>query len=696
MKDTDNFRGLYSKAIAELDAHRLGEAVPLLHELVDSIGSWQLLDELENLNSSYLLLLDYMQKGLSDPEREKQHLSFIASAYAIADKASNIVRAGKSGISARSLPSVLKDLEDIGMKGITDALSDSDRQSHERLDAEIFNASEMSGIWNEDAFQEACDVRNSALLTEDDKIMMISGLALNCLYLFDPMKIKFLTEWYSEGESMRIRVLLLIAFVFSIMKYSRRLYAYPWMQEIFSVLDGLTYYREDIVSLQILTLETISTHEVNRKLSEEIIPSMLKSKDLNLMRFDVGNLEDLQSANPEWKDLENSMGKLAELEARGADVYYSTFSQLKKYPFFSEEANWFRPFDSQYSALPENIRSGNIHGIMSALLGSEAIPDSDKFSFCFLSAMMDDRQREMLSSAIPGEIPQNENADKREVCLRNYLRNMFRYFNLWTGQHPDDPFTGDVSFIGNPLLRAPLSGSECIGRISSYAVETKNYTVALAYLERYDGNSGRNASVFQKYGFCLQRTGRLSEAVTQYETALAYDPDSKWTLRRLAHINSFMGNSAEALKYYTRLEDTGVKDPGISIRKGECLAREKKYKEAMNEFYKAEYLEGGENAVRAIAWCAVRMDDLSTAGKYYGKLVAGSGCNAGDLIQAGHVAWAGGNIRAASELYVSAYKKMANESFAGKFFADNAVLTAHGISKEDIILMYDFIILKRS
>ena len=40
-----------------------------------------------------------------------------------------------------------------------------------------------------------------------------------------------------------------------------------------------------------------------------------------------------------------------ELQLEGADVYMSTFAQLKSYPFFQNPHNWFYPFDMQHSSI---------------------------------------------------------------------------------------------------------------------------------------------------------------------------------------------------------------------------------------------------------------------------------------------------------------------------------------------------------
>ena len=44
----------------------------------------------------------------------------------------------------------------------------------------------------------------------------------------------------------------------------------------------------------------------------------------------------------------DKLRELGELQMSGADVYMSTFSQLKQFPFFRKISHWFYPFDPQY------------------------------------------------------------------------------------------------------------------------------------------------------------------------------------------------------------------------------------------------------------------------------------------------------------------------------------------------------------
>jgi len=64
-----------------------------------------------------------------------------------------------------------------------------------------------------------------------------------------------------------------------------------------------------------------------------------------------------EEKNPEWQKIIDESGlsdklqELSELQMEGADVFHSTFSNLKSHPFFLEMSNWHLPFDPRHSSL---------------------------------------------------------------------------------------------------------------------------------------------------------------------------------------------------------------------------------------------------------------------------------------------------------------------------------------------------------
>ena len=699
MSGKPTFWQLYKRTINKLDERHLGEALELLQELANVLGDWKLLDEVADVNSAYGLLLYYMEQGNNDPAREQQHTNFIAACYNIAEKAAQTERALVTGTSARmrSISEILKDMENLELKNITSEPCEEDANKHVELYTELFNASYDSFLWNDEAAAQAQEVIDSALIVENDKILMTSGLFINCLQAFDSRKIIFFADNYSTATSSMLRIRMLVAVAFTLYTYRKRLFAYPVITSKLKDLCNNPRFTTDMQNLQKLIIESLSTHEVDRKMREEIIPAMLKSHNFNPEKFGIDSLEEISESNPEWKNFEQQVGKLAELEAAGADIYYSTFSTLKRYPFFNNAANWLYPFEENHPGIPKQIRKTGLKGIANALLKSDVLCDSDKYSFCMLTTQMTDVQVNMIISQLP-EMGGYDTAiaQTSESTCRNYLRNLFRFFYLYSGKSkPANPFETDMSLLDCNELAEAFKDKTEINKISAYAIKKGKYDMAISFLLLSETKGFADSEVYQELGFCYQKKKSYFDAIAAYEKANALSGDSKWTLQHLAQTNRIVGNYKDALNYYRLLETAKGEDAKIAFRCGECLVHLESYDDAMHEFFKAEYLNPDMTAAtRAIAWCSILTDDIKQARKYYDKLLLKEE-QGEDLLNAGHAAWIDGDTKAAVELYSRAYAELKREEFLKRMQSDKEILKTHGISNYDITFMSDIVIRKK-
>ena len=699
MSGKPTFWQLYKRTINKLDERHLGEALELLQELANVLGDWKLLDEVADVNSAYGLLLYYMEQGNNDPAREQQHTNFIAACYNIAEKAAQTERALVTGTSVRmrSISEILKDMENLELKNITSEPCEEDANKHVELYTELFNASYDSFLWNDEAAAQAQEVIDSALIAENDKVLMASGLFINCLQAFDARKIIFFADNYSTATSSMLRIRMLVAVAFTLYTYRKRLFAYPVITSKLKDLCNNPRFTTDMQNLQKLIIESLSTHEVDRKMREEIIPAMLKSHNFNPEKFGIDSLEEISESNPEWKNFEQQVGKLAELEAAGADIYYSTFSTLKRYPFFNNAANWLYPFEENHPGIPKQIRKTGLKGIANALLKSDVLCDSDKYSFCMLTTQMTDGQVNMIISQLP-EMGGYDTAiaQTSESTCRNYLRNLFRFFYLYSGKSkPANPFETDMSLLDCNELAEAFKDKTEINKISAYAIKKGKYDMAISFLLLSETKGFADSEVYQELGFCYQKKKSYFDAIAAYEKANALSGDSKWTLQHLAQTNRIVGNYKDALNYYRLLETAKGEDAKIAFRCGECLVHLESYDDAMHEFFKAEYLNPDMTAAtRAIAWCSILTDDIKQARKYYDKLLLKEE-QGEDLLNAGHAAWIDGDTKAAVELYSRAYAELKREEFLKRMQSDKEILKTHGISNYDITFMSDIVIRKK-
>ncbi len=135
--------------------------------------------------------------------------------------------------------------------------------------------------------------------------------------------------------------------------YSSRLELYSGCSDRLKLLsDDKTFGRRFIAAI-IGFIQAHETEKITKKLTEEIIPEMMKlspmiGKKIKLDEW-MGETR-FDEKNPEWQKILDETGltdklqEFTELQLEGADVFHSTFSNLKSYPFFQQMSNWFLPF----------------------------------------------------------------------------------------------------------------------------------------------------------------------------------------------------------------------------------------------------------------------------------------------------------------------------------------------------------------
>src|SRR5690606_23350105 len=132
----------------------------------------------------------------------------------------------------------------------------------------------------------------------------------------------------------------------------------------------------------------------------------------------------LEEKNPEWQKILDEAGltdklqEFADMQLGGADVFHSTFSNLKNYPFFNEMSNWFLPFDKRHSSLhsffSERPEDDNL---LSTLLNTTMICNSDKYSFCFSLMLMPEQYRNMMATQLGAESDELKKMTEEELLL---------------------------------------------------------------------------------------------------------------------------------------------------------------------------------------------------------------------------------------------------------------------------------------
>jgi tetratricopeptide (TPR) repeat protein len=723
----------YQKIIGLINQKRLKEAFVLLERFLSESALWDLSNQLQQIQTSYNYMLQYMRLGVPDPDRKKVYQKLRTDTIEITDWA-RIERLAfsptyflyhrvRTTLSAPfTIKTALKELEnyadDMAVASLYDHNNaDNDpfygtRKRHEEVYHVLFLAVWTNCAWSSLEASEANELLQSVVVPVNDVCLFVSAVTLSLMECFDLRKFLYLFDAYNHNATeINQRALIGIALIIHL--YIERLSLYPEVAMRLAFLNEKETFGKELNRIYIQLLLCRETEKIDKKMREEIIPEMLKSvKNFRHTRLNLEETdEEKDDYNPDWQDaieqsgLGDKIREITDLQVEGADIYMSTFSALKTYPFFRSISNWFYPFDKQHSEVVKEMEMQKNNAIMDVIFQAPFFCDSDKYSLCFTMATISPSQRDaMISQMTAGQdwdefskkqdaLMMEERAKQPETLSSQYLRNLYRFFKLHPRRHEfRDVFDERIELHKYPVLADVLDIPEHLLKIADYYFR-KNYPAEAAEIYanivvQTDGN----AELFQKIGYCKQKEKKYAEAIDAYLKADMLQPDNLWTNRHLAACYRIIRSFEKALKYYREIETIQPDDSNVLFYIGSCFAGLERYDEALNYFYKLDLLESDSlKAWRAIGWCSFVIGKYEQAEKYYNKILEKKPL-ASDYLNVGHVVWSMKRTEKAIELYSKAIEQCGNKNdFLEWFYKDCIVLMKQGIDEEDIWLMLDLL-----
>lgn len=689
---------------------RLREALELIKTQMADVTDWSILSRFEDIESSYSFMLQYFSQGSPDEHRTEVYRQLIRRALILND---DVLQARLQPESMllyyQHLRSRLSRTENI--EGIRLALESfveiDDSAAHERNLELLFDLIWTNGQWSSGDSASLLELIDSPLVIEDDSVLVISAVTLSLMERFDPLKCLFLCQ-AAENLSMAVSIRALTGLAVALGSYNDIMPYFPEVSSRIALLQDAPGIMERMLKVQMALLLCRETKEIDRRMREEFIPTMLRNPKLgDLMREEL----ERDDVSPDWKEwiekpeVKDKLMQMTELQMEGADVYMSTFSHLKNHPFFRQIHNWFRVFSLDQ---PDVVRSlGETFSkstIAKSMLSNGMFCNSDKYSFALTFSQIPQEQRDMITGQVDGEFQEdvqelksgNLPADVKEnYTARQYTQDLYRFFNLFSRRHEfRNPFDSNLNLlIDNPL--SPLLQSEDSEQAIAAWLLGKGYydeaVSAYRLMESAAHPYSTDYRFYQQMGYALQRTQSYKEALEAYRRSDILQSDNNWTLRHSAQCLRILGQPLEALDLLLQAERNSADNLSLQIQIGDCLVDLKRYDEALTRFFKVDYLKPDyPKAWRAIAWCAFLAGRMDKAVEYYEKLLNAKPTG-NDFLNAGHAYFVDGNIQHAVSLYRQSRKMMGEELFDKEFQKDQPLLIERGISEMDIPLLLDLI-----
>lgn len=719
--------------LEKLSKRQLKDAIELLIKLVVNVQDFQVSEKLNELETNYKYMLHYQFQVENDPTREEMYNSILRTLYEITDdsadelltiQSTNLlyerirINSIRTPLTFAEIQNQLKEV--LGSISLTDLLENGENKNlqmrefavkRERLDTELFNNVFVSRRTDEGSEKEYKNFISNPDIASREKCMFISALTISLFHRFDARKVSVLMSACKLQDPL-ISQRAIVGLIIILQMFDVRWQLYP---ECRFELDALAENESFRISVSTIIKQLIRSREteaISRKLTEEIIPEMMKFNSLAGKKINMQDLlgeTDFADKNPDWKKeledsgLANKLQEYSNLQMEGADVFHSTFSGLKNFPFFREMANWFMPFDITYSELQplSSDKDGLSNFLNTAVLNSGHMCDSDKYSFAFSMLQIPSGQRQMMVSRFGEEADQIKELQKEaealnptmneEIISNQYVQDLYRFFKLFTYKNNFfDIFRLRLNFYDKKSIAPLISDHATMLKIANYCFDKNFFSEASPIYRKLIDEGQDDSDIWQKLGYCKQMLNDLHGALDSYLQAELLSPQNSWIIKRIAQVYRTLKDPQRSLEYYQRAAQLNPDNLNIELNIGHCYLELEEYEKALNSYFKIEVMDSDTTkAWRPIAWTAFLLRKFDTARNYYNKIFTDKP-NMHDFLNAGHVELCSNNKKAALDFYFKAAQKAQNaEQFISAFDEDKKELIAAGADETFFPLLMD-------
>lgn len=724
----------YDSICQNLTERKLKPAFDKIEALIQETGLVIHLDEWRNLEQTYSYMLKYTLEGIQDPERQKVYQKLIISAFQLIDKIKEEVLIKSSPsvqyekkrgfvLNTTNIKALPGELEDYYLNEELSSLVDDvelqksaqkmDARSHQQKVVNLFYHIWLANELNTIEQNAIRSVLKSELISLPYKSLIIASLLISLLRFFDEAKFILLFEAF-DMEEAELNQRALISLLITIFKYDARLQFYNEITARLTLLLENSDFKKNFERVILQLIRSKETEKIQKKITDEIIPEMIKISPNLKDKINLDSLMDDslgEDKNPEWErifedspGLMNKMEEFSELQMEGADVFMGSFAMLKMFPFFSEFSNWFMPFfsDNPEIALMVDEKDDLNSRFLKAIDSAPILCNSDKYSFCFSIQNLPAENREFMAEGMNAEMAQfNELQDDEELTdpgkkagfiSNQFIQDLYRFFKLYPRKNDfEDIFSWPFDFHNKLTFAEILKDDEKVLRNMAEYYFSKNYYDEAAEIFALLLKNGKSGELYQKLGFCHQKSGDFEKALQAYKSAELFDLNRKWNLNKIALCYRNLKQPEKALDYYRQVESLDEENLNIQLNIGHCLLELEEFNEALKTYFKVEYLAPGNRKVwKPIGWCSFVTGKLEQAEKYFQKLIDNEP-NKHDLMNMGHVQWSMGRRLEAIEFYKQSITQteFTETEFFEVFEEDFHHLVAQGINSEDVPIMLD-------
>ena len=189
----------YKYIVELIEQKRLKEALTQLESVLWQCPDWELRNRLEQLQTSYNFMLQYMKQGIADPERKKLYIKLLSDTWEIADQARLLqlddistryyhdVRKKRTQDLAAYNTNVLMHIlesfnDDLAVSGLlSDSNIDAVLKRHEDTQKFMFLQTWSNSYWTTEDEADAQGMLKSELIPVNDLCLFTSAVMLSLM-----------------------------------------------------------------------------------------------------------------------------------------------------------------------------------------------------------------------------------------------------------------------------------------------------------------------------------------------------------------------------------------------------------------------------------------------------------------------------------------------------------------------------------
>ena len=708
----------------------LGTAMTEYEKVSADMVNPLLQERFQQIRNDYRLMLDFLLRGFRDTERDRLYSQLIVRFdQLVADTDMNMqtensqmfanIKKNLAAFSAQHdevygrLEAFVTDMAmtELEEEAIQDLKQKDLYERHYSFMSKLFEHIWLSPQWSDDDMAAYERLFLSPTIERNDIMLILSAVFLANSQCFDARKTLLMVNISAKATDEHIRQRALVGWALTL---DERMSLYPKLTDAIREYCGNDGNTQQLVELQKQLYFCLNAERDNEAIQKDIMPDIIKNSNLNITRFGIEEKDEdtLQNIlNPEAQEeaidkVEQSFRKMVEMQKAGSDIYFGGFSQMKRFSFFFQTANWFAPFDVNHPAIKHVTGSGKQTAFIQALLKSGPFCDSDKYSFVLAMSNVFDRLPDNIKEMMNGEsmfevYNASQDTESPVYIRRMYLQDLYRFFKLYTNkQLLHNPFNsqhgkrGTALFIDHSVFCGTIADDRYT-EIGQFLLRRNNTREAWSMIERL--REIQSDSLLELRAQCLYMQGKSEEAEMLYRKVVEKNPDDAKAISALAKITFQTGRYDEAVEYYKHLQQQYPDKLSYQLNYCVALSKTPQVAESIEMLYKLYYENpDNHNVLRVLAWNLLVAKRTEQAGTEYEKLLQIGDQKAEDWLNAGYYYLIVRNVEKAVDMfrrYVEESKSAqdARHLIGRQIAADADVLLENGIDKIEMQLIVDLV-----